>query len=188
MISTPLRWLRTLSLTSLFWPHQKSISYAVDRRNRRGELQNSLWVQGTLQGCERESESWRGWIWASGPLTPCMMASVARLLIMSCVHLSSSIFSFIKITIIFFCLICEVSPLGQEFVPGSQVEGKLCWKRVRFKMLLNALSNLVPAQKDDNLHSCPQVSVSPLKIKHLAQRAGTHLGAGALVQGQCIQN
>lgn len=30
--------------------------------------------------------------------------------------------------------------------------------------------------KRNNPHACPQVSVSLLKIKHLAQGAGTHLG------------
>lgn len=47
-------------------------------------------------------------------------------------------------------------------------------------MLLNAFSNLVPAQNNDRC-------LSPLKIHHLEQTAGTHLGAGALEQAQGVQ-
>lgn len=42
--------------------------------------------------------------------------------------------------------------------------------------------------KGNNPHACPQMSVSLLKIKHLAHRARTHLGASALEQAQHIQH
>lgn len=162
MISTPLTWLCTLSYTYVCSGHIRKV-FPMRWTEKTGEMSPGI-ASRSRELFREVIESWRWWIWAFGSLTPHRTASVARILIVNSFPLSSSICPFFNINIILLRLtlnMSEVSPLGKDFVSESQVDGQLCWKRVRFKILLNVFSNLF--QQDNYLHTCPQVSVSPWK-------------------------
>lgn len=62
-----------------------------------------------------------------------------------------------------------MSYLGKDFASLSEVEGKQCWNRVRFKMTFSILSLIWYLLRITNIFSfsvCLQVFVSTLKIKN----------------------